>query len=308
MFADDVGACVDMHMMNQDGRVQIDANGALDAAGTDVGQILDLGVHEDLGIEDARLQDSQLLDAKLPDMNRHDAVVLDQFFPPSVAPCKLPFSGGTGVGVGMPQPAFRMPAVGDVTATVLFVDFPDFEALRTTEDVFSILSPEAELMFGTMSYGRLSLTLVPHQQWLRLREPAQHYANGLSSFQGHKAFIEEAVRLADDAVDFSNTDVVVVLAAPSATPVGYGPTWTGSFGTAIVADGRRITNAVTSGQDLLFWGSPWLNHELGHSMGLPDSYSYEGAGGFTRPFSLMDLINSVAPEFLAWERWQSDKR
>ena len=69
-----------MHMMNQDGRVQIDANGALDAAGTDVGQILDLGVHEDLGIEDARLQDSQLLDAKLPDMNRHDAVVLDQFF------------------------------------------------------------------------------------------------------------------------------------------------------------------------------------------------------------------------------------
>ena len=49
---------------------------------------------------------------------------------------------------------------------------------------------------------------------------------------------------------------------------------------------------------------PWLNHELGHSMGLPDSYSYEGAGGFTRPFSLMDLINSVAPEFLAWERWQ----
>ena len=155
----------------------------------------------------------------------------------------------------MPQPAFRMPAVGDVTATVLFVDFLDFEALRTTEDVFSILSPEAELMFGTMSYGRLSLTLVPHQQWLRLREPAQHYANGLSSFQGHKAFIEEAVRLADDAVDFSNTDVVVVLAAPSATPVGYGPTWTGSFGTAIVADGRRITNAVTSGQDLLFWGS-----------------------------------------------------
>ena len=69
--------------------------------------------------------------------------------------------------------------------------------------------------------------MVPHQQWLRLREPAQHYANGLSSFQGHKAFIEEAVRLADDAVDFSNTDVVVVLAAPSATPVGYGPTWTG---------------------------------------------------------------------------------
>ena len=35
----------------------------------------------------------------------------------------------------MPQPAFRMPAVGDVAATVLFVDFPDFEALRTTEDV-----------------------------------------------------------------------------------------------------------------------------------------------------------------------------
>ena len=45
-----------------------------------LGKFLISGVHEDLGIEDARLQDSQLLDAKLPDMNRHDAVVLDQFF------------------------------------------------------------------------------------------------------------------------------------------------------------------------------------------------------------------------------------
>ena len=38
-------------------------------------------------------------------------------------------------------------------------------------------------------------------------------------------------------------------------------------------------------------------------MVLPDLYSFDGATGFTRPFSLMDDIGSAAPEYLAYERW-----
>lgn len=218
--------------------------------------------------------------------------------------CRLAFSGTDGVGVGFPVPSVRLASTGTVRATMIFVDYPDVEADRTPQQVFEILSPGAEEFFAAVSYGRLQLVLEPHLEWLRLSSNSSVYAAGLTSFLGHRDFIAEAVALADPQVDFSGTDLVVVVSAVNASAVSYGPTWMGISGWEIEVDGAGLTNGITSGTDLLYWGSLWLNHEMGHSMSLPDLYEYGGSGGFTRPFSLMDLISSTAPEPLAWERWQ----
>lgn len=227
--------------------------------------------------------------------------------PPGVDPeqCRIAFPAAQQVGVGFPVPQPRLPALGTVRGTVLFVDFQDFTAQLTPQEVFAMVSPGAEQRFEAMSYGGMQLVLEPHLQWLRLSQDAADYGAGLTSGGEHRAFIQEAVSAADADVDFSETDVLIVLSAPNAAGVPYGPTWMGVPGFDIVADGNVITNGVTSGHDLLYWGSAWLNHELGHSMSLPDLYNF-GAGppGFTRPFSLMDLIDSSAPELMAWERWQ----
>jgi M6 family metalloprotease-like protein len=227
-------------------------------------------------------------------------------YAPGIDPeeCRVAFAAGDGVGVGFPTPEVRLHSVGTVRATILFVDFQDAAAAYAPQEVFAMLSPGAEQFFEAISYGRMTLLLEPHLEWLRLSNDAAVYGASLSSFIEHRAFIEEAVTLADPEVDFSATDVVVVMAAPNAHAVPYGPTWMGVVGWEIEADGNAIANGITSGSDLLFWGSKWLNHELGHSMSLPDLYDYNGPSGFTRPFSLMDLISSAAPEYLAWERWQ----
>jgi M6 family metalloprotease-like protein len=190
-----------------------------------------------------------------------------------------------------------------VDAAVLFVDFSDVPADRTPEDVLAILSPGAEGRYDSMSYGRMQLVLHPYPAWLRLAGDSAYYADAIRSSEGHRAFLQEAMDLADGAVDFSGMEVVVVMSAPNASAIGYGPAFVGYPGGGLVADGVEITNGITSGADLLYWGAPWLNHEMGHSMSLADLYSFAEPTGFTRPFSLMDQIDSEAPEYFAYERW-----
>ena len=67
-----------------------------------------------------------------------------------------------------------------------------------------------------------------------------------------------------------------------------------------------ITNGVTSGFDILYWGFLWLPHEMGHSLSFVDIYDYDGGPGFSGEFSLMNDIAADAPEYFAWERWHAD--
>ena len=46
---------------------------------------------------------------------------------------------------------------------------------------------------------------------------------------------------------------------------------------------------MASGSDLSAWaawgtGSYWLNHEMGHTLGLPDLYSHNPVGGLYKVF------------------------
>jgi M6 family metalloprotease-like protein len=55
-------------------------------------------------------------------------------------------------------------------------------------------------------------------------------------------------------------------------------------------------------------GFRWLNHESGHTMGLPDLYAAPSDDAtrhrFVGGFGLMGRIDGNAPEYFAFERWQ----
>lgn len=166
-------------------------------------------------------------------------------------------------------------------------------------------APTATEFVAEVSNGGMQLVLEPHLEWLRMSQPSTVYASAITTFEQHRDWLQEAIDLADASVDFSGAELVLLIATPNAEAIAYGPTWLGFYGPggALEADGVQITNGITSGADLLVWGGIWLDHELGHSLGLVDSYSFTEPTGFTRPFSLMDLISSSAPEYLAYERW-----
>jgi M6 family metalloprotease-like protein len=187
---------------------------------------------------------------------------------------------------------------------VLFADFPDAAADRTAAEAFEIVSPTTEEFFAAVSYGRMGMSLHPHLEWLRMGGGSERHFAAIRSFEGQRDFIQSAVRLADPRFDFSGMDAVVVITAPNASLIRYGPAWLGfeAAGGRIEADGHTMTNGATSGADLTMWGWAWLAHEIGHTLGLPDLYDREG-GGFTRPFGVMDHIAGSAPEFFAYERW-----
>ncbi|MCB9751035.1 MAG: hypothetical protein H6713_13685 [Myxococcales bacterium] len=222
-----------------------------------------------------------------------------------VDPCRLEVGVGGGIGLGFPRPLDRLRATGSVRVVVLFAEFPDVSASMTPAQAFELLSPTAVDFIADTSYGALALALDPHLEWLPMSQPSTEYASAIQAFASHRDWLQEAISLADPSVDFSDAELVLLIAAPNADAIAYGPTWIGFDGPggALEADGAAIKNGITSGADLLSWGGLWLDHELGHSLGLVDSYSFIEPTGFTRPFSLMDLISSDAPEYFAYERW-----
>ena len=231
--------------------------------------------------------------------------------PETIAACKIRSYAFTNVGFGLPNPAHKLPSIGPVKTIVLFADFDDVPARRTPEEVFAQISPSAEEYYSAVSYGRMVYTLEPHFTWLRLSQPSSHYGQGIRSYEGHLQFIQEAINLADADVDFSTADSVLVMVPSEAEAIPYGPAFGANPNEGYAADGQVFSNGVTSGADLLNWGFLWLNHETGHTMGLPDLYGYQADTAnyddihrFVGGFGLMGFIAGKAPEFFAFERWQ----
>lgn len=226
------------------------------------------------------------------------------------SPCKLPVAdsrGDVAIG-GWPRIESRMKSVGDVVASVIMVDFADAPATMSPEEAFAKIRP-AESIFAEVSYGRMSFVLSPQLEWYRMSRPSTAYAPLTRSFDDHRAYVAEAVALADQDVDFSGSDAVIVLANPDAIGLGEaGPAFTPiSTGEGVEADGTVLMNGATSAHDINTWGPIWLNHELTHALGLVDLYAFSGDEQFpyTGEFSYMGMsrLDSNAPGLLAWERW-----
>jgi M6 family metalloprotease-like protein len=229
--------------------------------------------------------------------------------------CKLPIADGRGdVAIGgFPRISERLKTTGNVVTAVVMVDFSDAPATMTPQEAFSNVSG-ATATFDEVSYGKLNYTFVPNYKWYRMSKPATSYAPLNQSFDSHRAYIMEALTLADADTDFSKVDNFLILANPNAKGLGNsGPGFSAIRGNGVTFDGKYLSNGATSAADLLGWGSIWLNHEITHTMGMVDLYSFKedaasivkGTFRFTGEFSYMGLsaFTSASPGLLAWERW-----
>jgi len=210
------------------------------------------------------------------------------------------------IALGFPKIEGLAPSIGKLNMTVLFVDFDDVPATKSTDSVFSIINPIAPNFYEEVSYGRLEVNLVPHHEWLRLSQPSAHYGKAIYKGEPHRDFIQEAVDLVQGEVDFSQTDIILVMSNPDAQAIALGPVfksldpyW------QIKTPEANISVGITSGYDLNHWGGLWLAHETGHTFGLPDLYDFEGENQLRSvgTFGIMGTQAGNAPGFFAFERW-----
>jgi M6 family metalloprotease-like protein len=206
-----------------------------------------------------------------------------------------------------------MKSTGEVIIKVILVDFPDAQAQLSPQQAFAKVA-QSSALFDELSYGRMRMSLQPTYKWYRMGNDSKAYAPLNQSFLHHRAYMAEAIALADADIDFSQTDGILILANPDAKEIGNsGPAFTSIYGNGFTLDGKYIANGATSAFDLNYWGYIWLNHEFGHALGLPDLYAFTGEDStnpydghrYVGEYSLMGLSSLTAnsPGFLAWERW-----
>src|SRR5688500_6569055 len=72
--------------------------------------------------------------------------------------CALPATSAS-LSEGIQDQSRFVPTTGSVTATMIFVDFPDAPANDTTTSLRDRLVPSGPSWYTTSSYGRLNLTV-----------------------------------------------------------------------------------------------------------------------------------------------------
>ncbi|MET7711904.1 M6 family metalloprotease domain-containing protein [Streptomyces sp. NPDC005407] len=216
-------------------------------------------------------------------------------------------TGWTDEGHDTDYSVFQRP-VGTIRVGMIFVDFPDAPATESPADDAAQLTPGADWVWNA-SYGKVWLAITQQQRWVRMPRNSTDYgfARGLGH-EAHEAYLRDAVTAADPYMDFSQYDMVYVVATRNAAAISFTPTYVYDPGTAgVVADGTRIKWGVTFGQDMWHWGPKLVAHETAHSFGLPDLYAFDtgtDGHGFVGGWDVMGLVGGKAPQYFGWESWK----
>ena len=228
----------------------------------------------------------------------------------ALSACRLPEMQLRGdVGLGFPRNPLRLKTVGVLRFRVLFVDFSDAPAKTPPQQVLDLISPRAAQFFSAVSYGRLKLVFDVSPQWLRMPKPVTdyHFSRG-AAFELQRAYLQEAINTAGPGIDYSQDDAILLVANPDAGAIDWGPAFTASPGSGVMAGGREFLNGATSGHDLPILRGGWFVHEIGHALSLVDLAgplpSNQLWHTYVGQFSVMGEPEGLAPGYLGWERWQ----
>lgn len=222
----------------------------------------------------------------------------------SPADCMLPMDGSVG---RIDLDTFRRP-IGSVRAVMLFVDFPDVPATDTANTIFEqVFSPQAFDWLAQSSYGKLSLQVEPLRHWLRMPELLSSFkpVNGALTGDEAKRYIGEAIALADPEVDFSGTQVVIIV--PNREAKVYSRSSEGVYNPeeGWIADGHVLRAVVTLGSSVYARGYKVLAHETSHAFGLRDYYNAFGSptDTYVGTWSVMG-DPTLGGDHFAWDKWR----
>ena len=226
-------------------------------------------------------------------------------------PCALPAVHGVSMSEGFPAGRGGYArATGRVRALTLFVSFRGAPAPGSPRTRYHEFFPRVQDWFRTSSYGRLSYETRPVLKYFRLPRSFHDYRIRRGyPWQTHTEMMRDLLSVADAEVDFRGYDLVNVLTAPNVgdwpATSGLSVTWTGASA-ATSDEGVHLDRvSVIYGHDPA--GYRLLNHENGHSFGLPDLYSsadFEQTDGWAGQWDVMSLPRGARTDVFAWHKWR----
>jgi len=209
-----------------------------------------------------------------------------------------PNKDANGAPITWNDGAVTSPAHHDLRMLVLFVQFPDRMATdsqagwTTMQPYMDFLQP-ASSFWSTSSYGQLHVDFTSPQvdrslPWITMSRNASTYT---WDAQTHNmfAYAREAFQKAYDdyGIKADDYDEVLIMPARGRSGLANGPgninrdptdgEQTNTNQVAYVdGDGtpHYVPTVITAGNDMFSWGYRWINHEFGHTVGLPDLYMY----------------------------------
>ena len=234
-----------------------------------------------------------------------------------IADCKPMVKAGEHVvQIGFTPMPERLPSRGTVNVTAIFVDFSDAPANLTAQAHYNSFVPQGLKIMEDLSHGRVDFSVSGPHGWFRMPKPASAYAYEREmSADDHRAFIEDAIRVADSDVDFSQTQAFIIVMPPTVKDEGYAvsPAFVRDQSSGVIADGNVLMSGTTIGTDWQYMRKWVLAHEILHTMRLVDLYKMQptlpdqqDAWEYVGHYSMMSNYDAITPELFAWERWVLD--
>ncbi|WP_420824874.1 M6 family metalloprotease domain-containing protein [Streptomyces coryli] len=197
----------------------------------------------------------------------------------------------------------------NLRAAMVFLSFPDSEPVTTPRELAADHFPATSEFFEKSSYGRFKLHAEPQRQWIEMPRKSTSYGIQRDWAPDKRArYLRDAISAADKQTDFSDYDVVYLVADPDAPGVDSDATKVVNFDQPMIADGTALRRIVT-----VFEQHPpdrnVLAHETGHVFDLPDLYHRpeDGKGDWDTYVGDWDLMGSqfgLAPEPFGWHKWR----
>ncbi|GAA4667896.1 M6 family metalloprotease domain-containing protein [Streptomyces chumphonensis] len=221
-------------------------------------------------------------------------------------PCAIAPEPRGWVGEG-PYTGRHLRPLGEQTATVLMVDFPDLPARSRAAERAAHFTDYAAEHLRRSSHGRYRPRFEPSDGWLRMPRPWPDYGieRGIPTATLQR-YVEDAIGAATDrGVEFAETDLLIVVAddnVPASPMTSQAQTFT-----ALRAGGSSVTAAaVVFGRegDSPDWQRGNFVHETLHLFGLPDLYDTT-RGASTEFVGAWDPMSVAArSDLLGWHKWK----
>ena len=199
-----------------------------------------------------------------------------------------------------------------------FVSFEDFSPDEPPSQVMDVVNSHAPQYFRQNSYGKLRITNSYNPQWIKLpiKSTTLNWLKGENTYEAHLEAIGIALRSVDPFFDLSEfTGFHVIFGADPLKFKGGTAAWISNGSAELVAD-RKVFSRVSTYSlgGLNNWGNyagQIVTHEMGHTFGLPDLYSYSGNTGdyesvhrFVGDFDIMGFLAGNNPAMFSWNRWR----